>query len=74
MTNLRIGPGLVKRARRRAYHPATMLPLEAIRLRLAAFVRDRRIPLEMCPTSNVHRGAAESVETHLIDPRVVLTA
>ena len=26
--------------------------------RLAAFVRDRRIPLEMCPTSNVHTGAA----------------
>ena len=26
--------------------------------RLAAFVRDRRVPLEMCPTSNVHTGAA----------------
>ena len=25
--------------------------------RLAAFVRDRRMPLEMCPTSNVHTGA-----------------
>ena len=24
--------------------------------RLAAYVRDRRIPLEMCPTSNVHTG------------------
>ena len=24
--------------------------------RLAAFVRDRRVPLEMCPTSNVHTG------------------
>ena len=35
--------------------------------RLAAFVRDRRIPLEMCPTSNVHSGAAASVETHPID-------
>jgi adenosine deaminase len=32
--------------------------------RLAAYVRDRRIPLEMCPTSNVQTGAAESVETH----------
>jgi adenosine deaminase len=32
--------------------------------RLAAFVRDRRIPLEMCPTSNVHTGAAESIEAH----------
>ena len=33
---------------------------------LAAFVRDRRIPLEVCPTSNVHTGAAESIETHPI--------
>jgi adenosine deaminase len=32
--------------------------------RLAAYVRDRRIPLEMCPTSNVQTGAAESVEAH----------
>ncbi len=34
--------------------------------RLASFVRDRRIPLEMCPWSNVHTGAAESIETHPI--------
>jgi adenosine deaminase len=32
--------------------------------RLATFVRDRRIPLEMCPTSNVHTGASSSIETH----------
>jgi adenosine deaminase len=32
--------------------------------RLADFIRDRRIPLEMCPTSNVQTGAAESIETH----------
>jgi len=32
--------------------------------RLAAYVRDRRIPLEMCPTSNVHTGAAGSIEEH----------
>ena len=31
---------------------------------LAAYVRDRRIPLELCPTSNVHSGAAASIETH----------
>ena len=35
--------------------------------RLAAFVRDRRIPLEMCPTSNVHTGAAASIREHPID-------
>ena len=32
--------------------------------RLASYIRDRRIPLEMCPTSNVQTGAAESIETH----------
>jgi adenosine deaminase len=35
--------------------------------RLAAYVRDRRIPLEMCPTSNVHTGAVASIEEHPID-------
>jgi adenosine deaminase len=35
--------------------------------RLANFVRDRRIPLEVCPTSNVHTGAATSIATHPID-------
>ena len=34
--------------------------------RLAEFVRDRRIPLEMCPSSNVQTGAAESIEMHPI--------
>jgi adenosine deaminase len=32
--------------------------------RLASYVRDRRIPLEMCPTSNVQTGAAPSIEAH----------
>jgi adenosine deaminase len=32
--------------------------------RLASYVRDRRIPLEMCPTSNVQTGAAQSIEKH----------
>jgi adenosine deaminase len=36
--------------------------------RLASFVRDRRIPLEMCPTSNVHTGAARSIKKHPIGP------
>ena len=35
--------------------------------RLAAFVRDTRVPLEMCPTSNVHTGAARSIAEHPID-------
>jgi adenosine deaminase len=34
--------------------------------RLAAYVRDRRIPLEMCPTSNVNTGAAPSIVEHPI--------
>lgn len=32
--------------------------------RLASYIRDRRIPLEMCPTSNVQTGAAESIARH----------
>ncbi len=35
--------------------------------RLASFVRDRRVPLEVCPTSNVNTGAAASFEEHPID-------
>jgi adenosine deaminase len=34
--------------------------------RLAAYVRDKRIPLEMCPSSNVQTGAAPSIEEHPI--------
>ena len=34
--------------------------------RLAAFVRDRRIPLEMCPHSNLQTGAAASIAEHPI--------
>ena len=33
---------------------------------LAAMVRDRRVPLELCPTSNVHSGAAASISEHPI--------
>ena len=34
--------------------------------RLASFVRDRRIPLEVCPTSNVHTGAVDDIAEHPI--------
>jgi adenosine deaminase len=34
--------------------------------RLAALVRDKRVPLELCPTSNVHSGAAASIADHPI--------
>jgi adenosine deaminase len=34
--------------------------------RLAAYVRDKRIPLEMCPSSNVQTGAAPSIAEHPI--------
>ncbi len=40
--------------------------------RLAAFVRDTRIPLELCPSSNVHTGAASSIEEHPIKDLVEL--
>ncbi len=33
---------------------------------LAAYVRDQRIPLEMCPTSNLQTGAASSIAEHPI--------
>ena len=33
---------------------------------LAAYVRDRRIPLELCPSSNVQTGAAASIAEHPI--------
>jgi adenosine deaminase len=46
----------------------TIEPDGRVRLgRLAAFVRDRRVPLEMCPTSNVHTGAAGSIAEHPFD-------
>lgn len=35
--------------------------------RLASYIRDRRVPLEMCPTSNVHTGGAASIASHPID-------
>ncbi|HYU85091.1 MAG TPA: adenosine deaminase, partial [Kribbellaceae bacterium] len=41
--------------------------VDAARLgRLASYVRDKRIPLEMCPSSNVQTGAAASIAEHPI--------
>jgi adenosine deaminase len=34
--------------------------------RLAALIRDKRVPLELCPTSNVNSGAAASIAQHPI--------
>jgi adenosine deaminase len=34
--------------------------------RLASFVRDRRVPLEMCPTSNINTGVCDTMEEHPI--------
>ncbi|GHD19056.1 adenosine deaminase 1 [Nocardiopsis kunsanensis] len=34
--------------------------------RLAQYVRDKRVPLEMCPSSNVQTGAAPSIAEHPI--------
>ncbi|HKW79275.1 MAG TPA: adenosine deaminase [Candidatus Limnocylindria bacterium] len=33
---------------------------------LAAYIRDKRIPLELCPSSNVDTGAAPSIDAHPI--------
>lgn len=34
--------------------------------RLASYIRDRRVPLELCPTSNLQTGAAKSIKEHPI--------
>jgi adenosine deaminase len=39
----------------------------AVRLgRLASYVRDGRVPLELCPSSNVHTGAVRNLAEHPI--------
>ena len=44
-----------------------MAPDGAVTLgRLAAYVRDKRVPLEMCPSSNLQTGAATSMAEHPI--------
>jgi adenosine deaminase len=45
----------------------TSLELDRVRLgRLADYVRDKRIPLEMCPSSNLQTSAALSIALHPI--------
>ena len=45
----------------------TVEPSGEVRLgRLAAYVRDKRIPLELCPSSNLQTGAADSLLEHPI--------
>ena len=54
-------PARPRRADRRRHRPRT-----ATLGRLAQYVRDKRIPLEMCPSSNVQTGAAASIAEHPI--------
>jgi adenosine deaminase len=35
--------------------------------RLASILRDKRIPLELCPSSNVQTGAVKSIADHPFD-------
>jgi adenosine deaminase len=35
--------------------------------RLASILRDKRIPLELCPSSNVHSGVVDSIAEHPFD-------
>jgi adenosine deaminase len=45
-----------------------VLPDGEVRMsRLANFVRDRRITLEVCPTSNINTGIARTIAEHPID-------
>ncbi|QNJ94938.1 adenosine deaminase [Mycolicibacterium fluoranthenivorans] len=46
----------------------TVGPDDTARLgRLAALLRDKRIPLELCPSSNVQTGAVDSIAEHPFD-------
>jgi adenosine deaminase len=47
-------------------YAATAEPSEVALGGLASYVRDRRIPLEMCPSSNLQTGAVESIALHPI--------
>ena len=61
---VRCRPARPRRADRRRHHGRRRRLAELGRL--AAYVRDTRIPLEMCPRSNVQTGAAASIAEHPI--------
>ena len=65
---VRRGPARPRRTdhRRHLVRPAAGLDGKVELGRLAAYVRDRRIPLEMCPSSNLQTGAADSIAQHPI--------
>ena len=45
---------------------------EATLSRLAHYLRDRRIPLEICPTSNINTGVFATIQDHPIDDLIKL--
>jgi adenosine deaminase len=60
-------PAWLKRAAARGLTTLADVDLDSVYLGLlAAYVRDARIPLEMCPSSNIQTGAAASVGLHPI--------
>ena len=62
---LRCGPAGSRGAHRRRHRSAATTAGPAGRL--ASILRDKRIPLELCPSSNVQTGAVKSIAEHPFD-------